>query len=383
MDHQDAFWVERARRGDRAAFGLLVEKHTPMLQRLIARKIGQVDETHDLAQEAWLQAYLNLERLREPARFAGWLYGIALNVARMWQRQHRRAPPRWLALKDIEGFEQIDVRSNGFSVEEEIAARETQRMVLAAVEQLSGINREAVRLFYLYDLSYEEIAARLQVPIKTVKSRLHKARQQLKTHLQSQVELPAAMLAATEETSMHPATIYEVYTAQLDPDEFVPEIHYATVVVLKAQDQTRFVPIFVGSPEGESIARKLRHVQAPRPMTHDLMVELIRRLGGTVNQIQLSALRDNTFFATIELAKAGATETIDCRPSDALALALRIAAPIVVAPQVLDQAGRDEATAVLPDMSKVREIKPLELQDVFQPRLHTTTEPNPQTKSLE
>ena len=66
MDHQDAFLVERARRGDAVAFGLLVEKYTPSIRRLIIHKLGRPDDLHDLLQETWLHVFVGLDQLREP-----------------------------------------------------------------------------------------------------------------------------------------------------------------------------------------------------------------------------------------------------------------------------------------------------------------------------
>jgi RNA polymerase sigma factor (sigma-70 family) len=99
MDHQDSFWVERARRGDGHAFQLLVDKYQRQVENLIARSRGR-DDTADLLQETFLQAYASLDELRDPGRFGAWLYGIALNLIKMQHRRDGRADTTsWEALQ--------------------------------------------------------------------------------------------------------------------------------------------------------------------------------------------------------------------------------------------------------------------------------------------
>ncbi len=355
MDHQDGFWVERPRRGDKAAFGLLVEKYTPGIRRLVAEKTGQLDDAYDLTQEVMLQAYLSLHRLREPVKFASWLYGIALNVIRMWARHNRSALDSWEALT-AETQVGEDVHLNGVSVEEAVAAQEVRDIVLQAIESLSDVNRQVVQLHYLAGLSYGEIAYLLGIPAKTVKSRLHKARQQLKLHLEPILDLPPLPTTRLQKeiTAMIEANVYEVYTREVTENE---ESKTQTVVVLKARDQERYLPIWVGAEQGTNIATGLRSIQTPRPMTFDLMAQLVEKLGGHIEAVHLNDLREQTFYALLRIAKNGSTEEIDCRPSDALALALRVNAPIYINPDVLAQAGRDEAEMQL------ETAKPLELQE--------------------
>lgn len=102
------------------------------------------------------------------------------------------------------------------------------------------------------------------------------------------------------------------------------------VVLLQAQDSERVLPIFIGPNEAVAIAMEMAHLRPPRPMTHDLLKNTIEALGGRVNGIVITALREGTFFATVEIERDGRLVTIDARPSDSIALALRCAAPIAV-----------------------------------------------------
>ncbi len=113
------------------------------------------------------------------------------------------------------------------------------------------------------------------------------------------------------------------------------------IVVLKDDDDKFFLPIWVGIFEANAIALQLENITTPRPMTHDLLRNMISELNARVIRIVINDLRDSTFFAQIRLAVgAGLDRTleVDARPSDAIALALRTEAPIFVAQSVLDQA---------------------------------------------
>jgi len=110
------------------------------------------------------------------------------------------------------------------------------------------------------------------------------------------------------------------------------------IVVLKDDDEKFFLPIWVGIFEANAIALQLENITTPRPMTHDLLRNMIAELNARVLRIVINDLRDSTFFAQIRLAVGNNTLEVDARPSDAIALALRTEAPIFVAQSVLDQA---------------------------------------------
>lgn len=110
------------------------------------------------------------------------------------------------------------------------------------------------------------------------------------------------------------------------------------IVVLKDDDEKFFLPIWVGIFEANAIALQLENITTPRPMTHDLLRNMIAELDARVTHIVINDLRDSTFFAQIRVALGDKLLEIDARPSDAIALALRTAAPIFVAQSVLEQA---------------------------------------------
>jgi bifunctional DNase/RNase len=110
------------------------------------------------------------------------------------------------------------------------------------------------------------------------------------------------------------------------------------IVVLKDEEEKFLLPIWVGIFEANAIALQLENVTTPRPMTHDLLRNMISELNARVIRVVINDLRDSTFFAQIRVITGEKTLELDARPSDAIALALRTEAPIFVAQTVLDQA---------------------------------------------
>jgi bifunctional DNase/RNase len=135
----------------------------------------------------------------------------------------------------------------------------------------------------------------------------------------------------------------------LDPITNMP------IIILKDVEEHKALPIWVGIFEANAIALELEKVTTPRPMTHDLLKSLLDGLGATVQQIVVNDLKDNTFFAVIEVNHNGTIVTIDSRPSDAIALALRVNAPIFVAEQVVAQAKSVEISEEREDTDKWKE----------------------------
>jgi bifunctional DNase/RNase len=108
------------------------------------------------------------------------------------------------------------------------------------------------------------------------------------------------------------------------------------IVLLKTLEGNRYLPIWIGHPEAAAILMKMQGAPTPRPMTHDLVTEMLGELNARVAKIAVTELRDNTFYAIITLQVNGSELEIDSRPSDALALAVRTDAPIFVSDQVIE-----------------------------------------------
>ena len=115
-------------------------------------------------------------------------------------------------------------------------------------------------------------------------------------------------------------------------------VNYQRVVILKESATGRVLPIWIGPAEADAIAVKLHDVALPRPLTHDLLTSVIGALGATLNSILVCDLREDTFYAKLYLGVDGREIEVDCRPSDAMALAVRLNVPIYVDEAVLGKA---------------------------------------------
>ncbi|MFN8367107.1 MAG: bifunctional nuclease family protein [Candidatus Kapaibacterium sp.] len=116
-----------------------------------------------------------------------------------------------------------------------------------------------------------------------------------------------------------------------------PASNGAYALILKETGGTRRLPIVIGAPEAQAIAVEMEGVKPPRPMTHDLLKNIIEQFGGTVSEVSIVDMKDSTFFAVIIID--GLSLEIDARPSDAIAIAVRFNAPIYITESILEEAG--------------------------------------------
>jgi len=129
------------------------------------------------------------------------------------------------------------------------------------------------------------------------------------------------------------------------------------IVILKNMQENKAIPIWIGLFEASAIATELEKIAFSRPMTHDLLNECLKVLAVTVNKIVIADIRNNTFFANIYLSKEGQNFTIDARPSDAIALALRAHAPIFVDETVIEKSRSVDFGIKIGDLDKLKEDK--------------------------
>ena len=136
------------------------------------------------------------------------------------------------------------------------------------------------------------------------------------------------------------------------------------IVLLKTADENRFLPIWIGHSEAAAILMKLQGAAPQRPMTHDLMSDLIAELDGEVTKITVTELRENTFFARITIERNGSEIEIDSRPSDAIALAVRVEAKIFAADDVIEESGIEfESEEEAAQDDRIRRVSSLEQVD--------------------
>jgi bifunctional DNase/RNase len=128
--------------------------------------------------------------------------------------------------------------------------------------------------------------------------------------------------------------LVEIFGLQIEASSGLP-----IVLLREVDDPHRVLPIFIGGPEALAIARGLQGVSSDRPLTHDLLVELLERTGNHLEEVAVTELRDGTFFAELRLGSNDGRHVLSSRPSDAIALAVRLGAPVYASEEVLDEAG--------------------------------------------
>ena len=180
---KDSVLVQRSLQGDKDAYGELVTKYQGAVYGLCFHLVGNFADAQDLAQEAFIRAYLDLRQLREPDKFASWLYSVTTNICKMWLRKRRTE----IASLD-EVAHEVEFSSEFPSPHETVERKEGRLAVQRAIASLSEKNRLVVTLYYMDGLSYQEISNFLDVPVSTIKSRLHRARLQLKERLITMVQ---------------------------------------------------------------------------------------------------------------------------------------------------------------------------------------------------
>lgn len=181
--------VDRARRGDKRAFDLLVLKYQQKVANLVSRYIRDSSETLDVTQEVFIKAYRALKNFRGDSAFYTWLYRIAINTSKNYLVSQGRRPPG--DDLDAETAEQLDVgvRLKEFATpERQLLTDEIARTVKAAVDQLPEDLRTAITLRELEGMSYEEIAEAMSCPIGTVRSRIFRARDAIDKSLKPLLE---------------------------------------------------------------------------------------------------------------------------------------------------------------------------------------------------
>jgi len=177
--------VERAQRGDKQAFNLLVEKYQRKLGRLLSRFIRDPAEVEDVTQEAFIKAYRALPAFRGDSAFYTWLYRIGINTAKNYlMAMGRRAPTSTeVEAEEAEGFEEGEQLRDINTPESLLLSNEIAATVNATIEKLPEELRTAIQLREIEGKSYEEIAEQMKCPIGTVRSRIFRAREAIAEQL--------------------------------------------------------------------------------------------------------------------------------------------------------------------------------------------------------
>ena len=182
--------VEKSQKGDKQAFGILVEKYHKKLYRLLSRMVRDQSEIEDIVQESFIKAYRAINNSRGDSAFYTWLYRIGVNTAKNHLMSLSRRPKAMndVELEDIENFEEAsDLRSHE-TPETAMMTKEIAATVNETIEHLPEELRSAITLREMDGLSYEEIAEIMDCPIGTVRSRIFRARESISEKLKPLIE---------------------------------------------------------------------------------------------------------------------------------------------------------------------------------------------------
>ena len=174
----DAECVKRVQRGDTDSFEILVRRHQKAIFNLVYRLLGDYDEAAEIAQEVFLSAFKSIHQFRGEANFSTWLYRIGLNHASTRRKSLRSAQQRHIPLDGTEVIADCAV-----DPAKDAEHKEIQHRVQQALDSLDPEDAQIILLRDLQDMTYEDVSEMLDIPIGTVKSRLHRARQALRVRL--------------------------------------------------------------------------------------------------------------------------------------------------------------------------------------------------------
>jgi RNA polymerase sigma-70 factor (ECF subfamily) len=321
MEPEVAELVRRARDGETEAFGALVERFRDAVYGLCYHRCGDFDAARDLAQEAFVRAYQHLGQLSEPASFPRWLRRIAERVCLDWRRSRRPEEPLERA---------GERRTPGH--EEQTALRLTVQQGLATLPEAQ---RLAVTLFHIDGYGYREIAEFLGTSETTVKARLDAGRERLRGALAEAFE--GALRAQRPPARFREEVMMRVTQVRLKESTY-GEKKLPEAVMLLAGD-THVLPLSIDDATATHMHIALGKAPHPRPMTYDLTLNCLAAFGIRLERIRVMKTDDAVAFAELEMRQGDTVHSVDCRPSDAVNLALRAEVPIEVEESVLEAVG--------------------------------------------
>ncbi len=319
--------------GSKEAFGILYDRYFDYAMQVSQGQVGRIGTAKDLVQESFLQAYLCLKHLKNPDVFKSWLHGIVLNICKAYIRDKNTS---LISIEYITGGCIIDVLLPAAQLLDpcEIAEHtELRQIVLRAVNNLSPNLRRPILLFYFEHLSLREIAWKIGVSNSAVKSRLHRGRLFLREILYRLIiEYSYENYFETWRKKMIKVRVFDVVKMEAESSK-------THAVLLIDDKQSKLTLICIGKIEAAAIALGIKKREFPRPMTYELIANLMEAADVKIVEVQVESLRESTFYAVIKIRTGKKERDVDARPSDAIALALRTESPIYVSEEVMDRVG--------------------------------------------
>jgi RNA polymerase sigma factor (sigma-70 family) len=312
------FYTIMAIEGDKQAFNLLADHYYAACFQKALAIVRDETLAQDLTQISLLQAYHCMDKLKDPSRFKYWLFGIVRNISHNYLKQKK---------KQLTSFEQLQHFFHENQQEE--ANPQINELILSAVHSLEKKYRNLMLAFYYDGLSLQEIAQQQQLSLSATKVRLHRARLMLKQTLGGHEDLFYYYQKPVKKKTMQKLTIADIYEKE----------NRCATLLLQTEAGDYFLPVIVGYPEAEAIVFGLQSFKKNRPWTHDLAASILTATEIKVTEICIHKLINGVFYAYLAIQKGSKKVEVDTRPSDAIALAVRLQAPIFVAEDVLEEAG--------------------------------------------
>jgi RNA polymerase sigma-70 factor (ECF subfamily) len=331
----DGDLVRLARDGDQVAFRLLVERHQRMVLARARQLCANPSDADDIMQESFLHAFIALDQLRDPDRFAGWLAGITRNLCRNLRRRGQLTlVPDWP--------EPLHPAADGLPSAEDLDRAEALR---DAVADLPAGQRRAVTLHYYADLPPAQIAE----PAGAARVALHKARLRLRAYLTK--HRPDLVPAASGRTRMTTVRIRRV--ERRVPPGPLPDSVPTDVLTLADDAGHRELPIWLLAHDGDRLSQVAgpaaagrEHAAATARTADELTGRLLRAAGASVSCVDIDELGPGVTAARIELASPAGNRHVTARLGEGLAIAATAGAPIRVADSVMDRLALPAGTSV-------------------------------------
>jgi RNA polymerase sigma-70 factor (ECF subfamily) len=322
MSLSDGDLARLARDGDPVAFRLLVERHQPAARVRAARLCANPSDVDDIVQESFLQAYLALDRLRDPDRFAGWLSGIVANVCRGLRR---RAP---LTLLPDWPEPVHPAAADGLPSADDIDRADALR---TAVADLPAGQRRAVVLHYYAGVPAGQVAA----SAGAARASLHKARLRLRGYITE--HRPDLIPAASRRTPMTTVRIARTESL-IPPGEPIYDRRLSHALILADDAGHRELPLWLLGPDGQHLSDLLtRHRPRQAETAEELAAQLLQAAGARVLAVDIDELGPQVPAARISLTGPAGTAQVTARLTEGLAVAITTGAPVRVADAMLDR----------------------------------------------
>lgn len=311
--------IDRALAGDKKAFGILADRYYTYCVTIANNIVGDKDVAKDLVQNGLMEAYFCLSNLRNKNIFKGWLGGIVRTLCKNYLRRNNR---QYLSIRDY--YEEH--HDLGTSEEERVV-----NIVLDGIKSLEVRYQSVVYLFYYEGKSIDEICDKLLITKSLAKVRLHRARKALRAILELNLELKEYQQYFRKQKLMKKVRIIDMILGG--------ENNGSCSVLFYDEESFRVLPIVITKEEAETMLVAMKGIDFPRPMTFNLITEIIRRNNLEPEGAYVTEIVNGVFISTLKLKGKEKLKAYDSRPSDAITIALMFGCPVFVSQKILDTVG--------------------------------------------